>query len=415
MSFAIFKVMVLGLVRDRGTLVMSFVLPPLIYLIFASIFAGAMGDTLAVRVALLDEVKSETTMRLARALREDTALHAAFRDPQSRAELELQIRTDQADVGVVLRADPGESGKEPAVSPVLVFGDAAKSAAAATVAGQVQRIFGEKLPDTAYRRVLADFERTIVPFTPEQRKRADGILDFVGRAATGVASPAVQEAVAKRSTPPFVQQVQLASTSAAPAAVVYYAGAVAILFLMYSAMHGAMSLIDERQSGIAGRILQGSTGVGRLLLGKFWFLVLQGIVQAGLIFALAAVVYGVDVVGHWPILLAITIAASASSAGLGLALAAACRTRQQAQTLSTFLVLVLAALGGSMVPRFLMPAWLQDVSWAIPNAWVIEAYHGVLWRNAATIDVLPLIGAMVVFSAATMVLAWATVRFARPI
>jgi len=33
------------------------------------------------------------------------------------------------------------------------------------------------------------------------------------------------------------------------------------------------------------------------------------------------------------------------------------------------------------VPRFLMPAWLQDVGWATPNTWALEAYTSLFWRG----------------------------------
>jgi ABC-2 type transport system permease protein len=48
---------------------------------------------------------------------------------------------------------------------------------------------------------------------------------------------------------------------------------------------------------------------------------------------------------------------------------------------ATFVILILAAVGGSMAPRFLMPPWLQALGWATPHAWVIEAYEGVLSRD----------------------------------
>ena len=67
--------------------------------------------------------------------------------------------------------------------------------------------------------------------------------------------------------------------------------------------------------------------------------------------------------------------------GLALGLVALCRTREQAQMLSTFVILILAAVGGSMVPRFLMPPWRQDLGWWTPHAWVIDAYQGLLWRD----------------------------------
>ena len=42
-----------------------------------------------------------------------------------------------------------------------------------------------------------------------------------------------------------------------------------------------------------------------------------------------------------------------------------------------------------MVPRFMMPPWLQDLGWFTPNAWAIEAYQGVLWRGDTMTDLLP--------------------------
>jgi ABC-2 type transport system permease protein len=76
------------------------------------------------------------------------------------------------------------------------------------------------------------------------------------------------------------------------------------------------------------------------------------------------------------------VCAAAASGGIALALATTCETREQAQTVSTFVILILAAVGGSMAPRFLMPAALQTLGWLTPHAWVIEAYQNVLWRQS---------------------------------
>ena len=34
-----------------------------------------------------------------------------------------------------------------------------------------------------------------------------------------------------------------------------------------------------------------------------------------------------------------------------------------------------------MVPRFFMPAWLQQLGWLTPNTWVLEAYSAIFWRG----------------------------------
>ena len=71
MSRAVFRAMLLGLVRDRAALAMSFLLPVVFFLIFATIFSGATGEQLRLKVALSDEVGSEARIRLIEALRKD--------------------------------------------------------------------------------------------------------------------------------------------------------------------------------------------------------------------------------------------------------------------------------------------------------------------------------------------------------
>lgn len=121
--------------------------------------------------------------------------------------------------------------------------------------------------------------------------------------------------------------------------------------------------------------------MGPVVTGKFLFLVAQGICQAAVIFATAQLVFGVPVVSHLGFWLVTTVAASVAAGGIALALISVCRSREQAQMLSTFVILIFAAIGGSMVPRFLMPPWLQDLGWWTPHAWVIDAYQGLLWRD----------------------------------
>ena len=64
MILAATRVMLLSLLRDRAALLMAFVLPPLIFVIFAAIFAGATGDQLRLHVGLADLAQTSTMRRL---------------------------------------------------------------------------------------------------------------------------------------------------------------------------------------------------------------------------------------------------------------------------------------------------------------------------------------------------------------
>lgn len=384
MTWAVFKVMVLTLIRDKGALLLAFVLPPVVYVLFAAIFAGTASDDLTLRLAIYDGVRSEATSRLVQELRADSTFRMADRDATSAQDLSDMVRLDLADVGLLLRTDPAVAGAD---APLLVISDAAKAVAGPVAAGQIQRIVAERLPDVTFTRQFAEMEKQFVQLQPTQRQRVKAILAKMkddARAKT----PGIEMEEASEQ---LVGRESIAAAGGTKPAVVYYAGAVAMMFLLFAAMQGAMQLIDERQTGVLERAAPNAGTRAVLVIGKFIFLLGQGVVQVALIFAAAVLLYGVKVWDSVPLWLLITIAAAALAAGLGLLLSAASRTRQQAQAISTFLILVLSAVGGSMVPRFLMPEWLQDVSWYVPNAWVIEAYHGILWRGANLRETLMLV------------------------
>ncbi len=58
---AAFRVMALSLLRDRAALVMAFVLPTVIFVIFAAIFSGATGDRIRIHLGLADFARTAAT------------------------------------------------------------------------------------------------------------------------------------------------------------------------------------------------------------------------------------------------------------------------------------------------------------------------------------------------------------------
>ena len=377
MILTMVRVMALSLIRDRGALVMAFLLPPSIFVIFATIFTGTSGGELRLQVVLGVSERSSLTERLETALRAEPWLRILPQTVREQGAVVAAVERGQADVGLWLRGDLTETS----AAPAIVFVDPGKVMAGAILAGHLQRLIGLQLPDLVLSRTAPAIESVVGGFTPEQSARLTAVL------AKLAAGTRIEEGASG-----MIASQTVGPKNGSGATVTYYAGAVAILFLLFSAMQSAATLIEERHSGIIDRLAVGPAGTDVVVIGKFLFLTAQGVVQVSLIFAVAALFYHVEVLQHAGLWLATTLAAASAAAGLGLAIAAVCTSRHQAQTISTFVVLVCSAIGGSMIPRYMMPPWLQEIGWYTPNAWTIEAYHGVLWRGENLIDLLPELG-----------------------
>lgn len=400
MTLAMFRVMLIELWRDRGALAMTFILPPLVFVIFATVFSGASGEDVRLKLAIADEVHTEASQRLVRSLLADGDLRATVVKPGTAAEVRRQVKAGVVDSGLVVRADP-----ETPDAPLLVITDPSRAIAAPLTQAQVRQSLARALPDVMLSRTLEDTRPVTGPLTQRQQAQANAAKDDLeAYAKAGKATEGGSELFATE---------EISGAKRGGGNIAYYAGAVTILFALFSAMHAAMSLIDERRAGVADRILAGTAGMGPVVNGKFLFLLLQGVLQAGAIFLVAQLLYGTPVWAHFGPWLITTLAVACCAGGLALGVVALCRTRDQANMLSTFLILILAAIGGSMVPRFLMPPWLQDLGWFTPHAWAIEAYHGILWRDAPLASLYPAWGVLTGIGLAGFLLAHMLTRFVR--
>jgi ABC-2 type transport system permease protein len=402
MILAMLRVMTLGLLRDRGALVLAFVLPPAIFVIFASIFSATTSDKLDLKVAVGQLSSTQASQRLEKALRQERTFEVIGPVRSNRAEVESLVKQGAADVGLVIRAEIDDTG----AAPFEVLVEPSKLMAGSIVSGRVQELVARQLPDLLLSRTAITFQSVVGTFTPEQSARLAAAIEAGAR---------VSEPPADTNAPGLVATASVGSSDSSGATVTYYAGAVAILFLLFASLQSAATLIEERNSGIIDRIAVGPGGSAVVVLGKLLFLTIQGVIQVGLIFIVAQLVYEVDVTRRLDLWLLITVAAALGASGLALAVATACTTKQQAQTVSTFVVLICSAVGGSMVPRFMMPEFLQSIGRFTPNTWAIEAYYGVFWRHETLSDVIPeivsLVAMAVVGTASALIVSRRRLRF----
>jgi ABC-2 type transport system permease protein len=155
------------------------------------------------------------------------------------------------------------------------------------------------------------------------------------------------------------------------------------------------------------------------LLGGYWlFFTIVGVVQLTVMFMWGAFMFDIDLftVKHLAGFAAMTLFTAPAAAAFGILLATVCRSRAQLSGISTVVILVMSALGGSMVPRFVMPDFMNTTALFTFNGWALDGYLKVFWYDdpaaglgTALVGLLPqlavLAGMCVAFLAVARVLA----------
>lgn len=206
-------------------------------------------------------------------------------------------------------------------------------------------------------------------------------------------------------------------TTAVPTSVQQNAPAWTLLAMFFLVIPLSVTLIKERQQGSLLRLASMPVPPWILLAGKSlpYFLINQ--IQVVLILLVGIYLLprlGGDAlrIGTAPgAIVLLSMAASLAAIGYGLVVATYARTPEQATTFGATSVLILAALGGVMVPKLVMPSMLQQLSQVSPLSWGLEGFLDVFVRGGGMREVLPELSQLLAFAAACM--AMALLRFGR--
>ena len=185
----------------------------------------------------------------------------------------------------------------------------------------------------------------------------------------------------------------------------FYAAAIGVMFLLFTASGSAGSLLDEAESGTLDRVLSSRVTMTKLLAGKLVFNTLLAFTQLTVMFLWAWAVFKLDLFSHIPGFVVMGLCTAFAVAAFGMLLASICHTRAQLGALSTLLILIMSAIGGSMFPRFLMPEAMQKAGLFTINAWAIDGFTKVFWRDLPVQDLWPQVSVLLAVGIALFVIA----------
>jgi linearmycin/streptolysin S transport system permease protein len=397
---AIIRTAAVSLRRDRGALALSFVLPVVFFSIFAVIFGGRRDTTPKVSVIVVDEDHSRASQRLLQGLKEEGSLVVKTRpEPVKGAEqpeyaaatAEAAVKEGAAPVAVII---PHGFGENPiSFDPVdasrpriQLLEDSSDVVAPQVVSGLLQKVAMTSMPDVMAEQGSKYIDEFAGGLTREQRDRIEQSLGRLrqqtesGGATTsgsgngGIVAVTARAVVGQNKNNPMVS---------------FYAAAIGVMFLLFTASGAAGALLDEAESGTLDRVLSSRVTMTSLMLGKLTYNSLLAFAQLLLMFLWGWAVFRLDFWSHIPGFIVMGVCSALAVAAFGLLLASICRTRAQLGALSTLVILVMSSIGGSMFPRFLMPEAMQKAGLLTINAWAIDGFTKIFWRDEPVSNLWP--------------------------
>ena len=184
-----------------------------------------------------------------------------------------------------------------------------------------------------------------------------------------------------------------------------------LLFAMFFiAIPLSTTLIGERQQGTLARLQTMAFPHYLLFIGKmipYFFITLIQVVLMLLVGMFLVPLLGGEqlVLGNSTAgLIIMSISASLAAVAYALFVAQIVSTTEQATIFVGVSNIIMAALGGIMVPRFVMPPVMQDISLFSPMAWGLEGFLDILLRSGEVQDILPEAGGLLALAVILLLL-----------
>ena len=321
------------------------------------------------------------------------------------ATAETAVKAGDAPVALIIPAGFGQHpiafGPDAGGSTLQLLNDQSDTIAPQIVVGLLQKVAMTSMPSAMADEGMKYADEYVGGFTPAQKAKVDEGLEALhkleadgktgagsgdsgsgssGNVGAGIVAVNVRAVVGENKKSPMIS---------------FYAAAIGVMFLMFTASSSAGALLDEAESGTLERVLSTRVTMTKLLAGKLVFNTGLAFVQLVAMFLWGWAVFKLDFFSHLPGFVVMGLCTAFAVAAFGMLLASACQTRAQLGALSTLVILIMSSVGGSMFPRFLMPESMQKAGLLTINAWAIDGFTKVFWRDLPVTELWPQVAVLV--------------------
>ena len=390
------------LLRDRAGFFFTLFFPLIVAVMFGSIFGGGSGSRSAMTILIVDEDGTDGSRTFITAL--DSASEVRIQE-SNREEATALVRRGKRVAYVALREGFGEAyervfwGEPPAVELGV---DPARQAEAAMLQGILMKYGAERMQQvfsdadaqrTQIERARASLNDSInIP--PEVRSNLQQLFgaweNLIGESDTAQEADSSEgaESSFRGFEPIRIETAEVAVIREGPRSsyeITFPQGVIWGLIGIAAAF--GLSIVTERTRGTLVRLQMAPIRRAYIMAGKALACFATTLVVSVGLFAFGMIVFNIRP-GSLAMLIVAIISSSIAFIGIMMLLSVLGKTEQAAAGISWAVLLIMAMLGGGMIPLFFMPSWMQTIGIFSPVKWSILAMEGAIWRQFTLSEML---------------------------
>ena len=358
-ALEIARVNLLRVVRDRTNLFFVFLLPLILIIAMGAAFGGAGTSRLGL-VSVDAGLLGDELVNLIEAGEVDVDV----RERSTLDELRSGVEDGQLDFGLLI--PPGYDEALRGGEDVELTLVARPEGIFAALGQGIETAAAEQSAQIRAARITAEHADIDFEAALEQVHAAQGALEGIS-----VETTTLGEATFPSMGNPFALGAQSQT----------------VLFMFLTSMTAATQLIVTRQLGVSRRMLSTPTPLRSILIGELLGRFGIALVQGLFIVIVSSLLFSVTW-GSLPGASMVIVSFALIGTGAAMVVGVFARNPDQAGAVGMVAGMLLAALGGALVPGKLFPEPVSTISMLTPHYWAIDAFRDLVFEGASIGDIL---------------------------
>lgn len=358
--------------KDKGNVFFTFIFPLILVFVLGSQFGGS-GSSGKVTITGPD---SDLRTAVAQQL-EDNEVSVQYADHDGMLQ---QVARGRTDAGLVIDEEAATAHSEGGTAELEII---AGSASTSMAAQQRVRVAVENL----------DLRQVQVGALTDAGISAADASQALDTAAGQVTGPTLEVTSVDDLSQEFqgLGQFDLGASSQL------------LLFTFLTSLAGSSTLINARRQGVMGRTLAAPVSTLQAIIGQSFGRWVIAFFQGGYIMLATWLLFDVDWGTIWLSLVVLGVFALVA-AGAAMVLGSVLDNEGAAVGAGVGLGLVLAAIGGGMMPLEIFPDTMRQVAHITPHAWGYDAFAQIQRHGGGITDILPQLGVLAAMAALALLL-----------